>query len=319
MEGIFKQGTNRLERLKNADLIRRAFINMLEDMHWRGKQIEVSQEKTRRALINMLEDLKKSKDVLEKRNKELENALRQLKETTERLIQTEKIRALGEAMVGLSHDIKNILNGLEAGMFIMDQGLKQGSLNSIAKGWEIEKRNIARIKDLSLDMLFYAKFRKPEYQLADVNQIVQEVCELLQGKAKERKINLTWKLDSSLKQARIDPKGIYRCLLNLVTNALEACSSSDSYVTVKVVGISKENRLQIEVSDTGRGIPQDRIKDIFTPFHSTKGYGGTGLGLAVAHKIISEHKGSILVNSQVQKGTTLVINLPIRETKGSAC
>ena len=191
----------------------------------------------------------------------------------------------------------------------MDQGVQKEDLKSTTKGWEMVKRNIGRIKGLSLDMVFYAKERQPEYQLADVNQIVQEICELLQNKAKERKISLKQVLDPSLKQVRIDPEGIYRCLLNLVGNALDACSDLDSQVTVKVAK-SEDECLQIKVSDTGHGIPKDNLQDIFTPFHSTKGSRGTGLGLAVAHKIISEHNGSITVDSEVGRGTTFKIKLP---------
>ena len=310
--------TNQLEKLKNPALIRKAFVNMLDDMHQAREKTELSKERTRTALVNMLEDLKKSKDILEEKNKELEEALRQLKETTAQLIQTEKMRALGEAMASLSHDIKNILNGLEAAMFIMDQGFQKDDSKSVAKGWEIAKRSIGRIKDLSFDMLFYAKDRQPEYQLANINHIIQEVCELLEDKAKETKTSLKWGLNSSLKQARVDSKGIYRCLLNLITNALDACSDLDAQVTVKV-DISEEGCLEILVSDTGSGIPEDKLKDIFAPFQSTKGYGGTGLGLAVVHKIISEHKGSITVNSEVDKGTTFVINLPIVEERNAGC
>lgn len=315
MESAFGQETNQSEKLKNPALIRKAFINMLEDMHQSRREAETSKGQTRTALINMLEDLKKSKDVLEEKNKELGNALKQLKETTDQLIQTEKIRALGEAIASLSHDIKNILNALEGGMYIIDLGVQKEDLDSIVKGWEMVKRNTDRIKDLVLDMLFYAKPRQPEYKSVDINQIIQEVCELLQDKAKERKINLRGILEPSLKQVRIDSKGIYRCLLNLITNALDACSGLDSRVTVKV-GISKDGCLQILVSDTGSGIPEDKLRDIFTPFHSTKGYGGTGLGLAITHKIISEHNGSITVNSEVGRGTTFVINLPVKGPKG---
>jgi signal transduction histidine kinase len=309
---MFEQMSNQKGKLKDPELIRKAFINMLEDMHKAREEALLSKERTRRALINMLEDLKKAKDVLEERNRELEEALRQLKETTDQLIQTEKVRALGEAMASLAHDIKNILSSLEGGMFIMNQGIQQKAMDSIVRGWEMVRRNIGRIKDLSLDMLFYAKDREPEYQLTDINSIIQEVCELLQDKAKRKKVELKWELHPSLKKVMLDPQGIYRCLLNLISNAIDAGSGLDALVEVKAE-IWEDKYLRIEVSDTGCGIPEDVLKNIFVPFHSSsKGYRGTGLGLAVAHKVVSEHRGKISVSSEVGKGTTFIIEIPLQ-------
>ncbi len=316
MESIYNQGINQSDKLKNPTLIRKAFINMLEDMAQARQEAEVSKERTRTALINMLEDLKKSKDILEEKNKELEKALKQLKETTDQLIQTEKIRALGEAMASLSHDIKNILNALEGGIFIMDLGVQKEDVSSIVKGWKMVRRNTDRIRDLVLDMLFYAKPRKPEYQVVEINKIVQEVCELLQNKARDKEVKLEWIPDSSSKQVKVDPKGIYRCLLNLVSNALDACEAGEE-VTVKAEVAEEKGFLYIAVSDTGCGIPEDKLKDIFTPFKSSKGYGGTGLGLAVAHKIASEHKGTISVESEVGKGTTFLVRIPLKGEEDS--
>ncbi|NOZ64232.1 MAG: HAMP domain-containing histidine kinase [Caldiserica bacterium] len=172
------------------------------------------------------------------------------------------------------------------------------------------RRNTDRIRDLVLDMLFYAKPRKPEYQSVDVNKIVQEICELLENKAKEKEVKLEWIPASPSKEVSVDPKGIYRCLLNLVSNALDACETGDK-VTVRVEIAEEKGFLYIAVSDTGYGIPEDKLEDIFTPFKSSKGYGGTGLGLAVAHKIVSEHNGTISVESEVGKGTTFLVSIPL--------
>ncbi len=108
----------------------------------------------------------------------------------------------------------------------------------------------------------------------------------------------------------IDPKGIYRCLLNLVSNSIDACDN-DGIVKLRTDIFPQDNLLTISVSDNGCGISKENIEKLFEVFFSTKGSKGTGLGLSVTHKIITEHGGEIKVTSEPGEDTEFQINLPL--------
>ena len=163
------------------------------------------------------------------------------------------------------------------------------------------------MQELVLDMLSCSKDRPPEYEQADANGIVQAVCDLMAQNAKEKGVTLTWTPDKSLGEVAVDPKGLQRCLLNLVGNAIDAC---DAEGCVKVQTTAASDTFTIGIADNGSGIAPDDKEKLFQPFFSTKGSKGTGLGLAVTHKIVTEHKGTITVDSQIGEGTTFLITLP---------
>ena len=233
------------------------------------------------------------------------------------IVKSERMAAIGQTVAGLAHCIKNVLNGIQGGSFIVDMGLKNKEDSRIQKGWDIVKKNNVFMQSLVLDMLSYSKERKPEYLLTDINVIVESVCNLMEQKAKEKGVIITWKPNQELTEVEIDPKGIKRCVLNLVSNAVDACENvKDAQINVTTEIISSKN-FKIDISDNGIGMPPEVQKKLFQVFFSTKGSKGTGLGLAVTHKIIKEHNGNIKVKSKLGKGTTFTIVLPIKRKKTS--
>jgi len=230
----------------------------------------------------------------------------------EKIVKTERLTAIGLTISGLAHCIKNVLNGILGGSYMVDLGLKNNDQEKMIKGWSIVKKNNVFIQNLVLDMLTYSKAREPEYEITDINDIIESVCSLMTAKAREKDVNITYDANPHFNEVILDSKGIRRCLLNLVSNAVDACEKSEKgCVSVSVETIDEE-KFRIKVADNGCGITDEGRKKLFQMFYSTKGSKGTGLGLAVTHKIITEHKGRIDVDSVAGKGTDFIITLPVR-------
>ncbi len=235
----------------------------------------------------------------------------------EEKIKSERLAAVGQAIASLGHCIKNILNGMEGGSYILQKGLDKGADDSIHEGWDILRRNSTRLKDLMMDMLAYSKHRKPVYAEISGNNIPKEVVELLSEKAKSKGVKLQFKPDDRLGTVMLDGKAIYRGLLNLVTNALDACPPEDGKIEVETHLLTDNEQFQVVVRDNGKGIPEEHLSKLGKAFFSTKGAEGTGLGLCVTYNVIEEHKGQIQVDSKVGTGTSFTVTLPLKEPLSS--
>jgi signal transduction histidine kinase len=234
------------------------------------------------------------------------------------MVQAERLAAIGQTIAGLSHHIKNILQGLKSGGEILKMGLADKDDKMLQQGWKIVEKNQGKIYDLVMDMLSFSKEREPSIQDTDLNQVVRDVVELVNGQLKEKGVLLETHLDENLPVVAADPEGIHRALLNILTNALDAVEEkANPKVVVQSLLDSEEGWVRIQVLDNGTGIPPNKLRDIFKPFVSTKGPKGTGLGLAVSRQILREHGGDILAQSQVGKGSRFVLRLPIRSTMGA--
>jgi len=235
---------------------------------------------------------------------------------TEEAIRTERLAAIGQAVTGIAHCIKNMLHGLKGGLFMVKTTLKKATGQTDDRGYDILARNQNRLADLVQDMLTYSKDRTPEYEPTDLNDLVESVVELMQTKAGEQEATLDFKPDADIGTVVIDPKGIYRCVLNLVSNAIDACEEAGSRVTVLTC---RENgkRIRIDVADEGCGMDAETMASVFQPFFSSKGSQGTGLGLSITKKIITEHGGRISVDSAAGRGSTFSISLPVDPRTGA--
>ena len=245
--------------------------------------------------------------------------LREIKRLETDLVKSESLAAVGETVAGLAHYIKNILIGLEGGSYIVDVGLGKNDTEKLRTGWQSIKRNIGRISDLVLDLLTYSKKREPEYQNCFPNEIVNDVCELVEERARENRIDIFTDFDPSIDEVTMDPRTIHRSLLNLVTNAIDAClfdenTDKDWQIHVKTA-LEKDHIIRFDVQDNGFGMDQKTVDQLFTTFFSTKGGRGTGLGLLVTRKLIEEHQGTIGLTSRPGMGTTFTIRLPYEELK----
>ncbi|MBE6425797.1 MAG: FHA domain-containing protein [Planctomycetaceae bacterium] len=138
------------------------------------------------------------------------------------MLQSERLAAIGQTVATLSHHIKNILQGIQGGSFLIRNGLEQHQEAFIAKGWKIVERNQNRISALIMDMLTFSKDRKPELVQGNLNQVAGEVVEFMQERAGKANVLLTWDPDENVPDSLFDPEAIYHAVLNLVTNAIDA-------------------------------------------------------------------------------------------------
>jgi len=246
--------------------------------------------------------------------------LREIKRLQGELIKSERLAATGQTVAGLAHYIKNILNGLKGGTYVLNAGLDDNETGKIRSGWAMIERNVGRISDLVLNLLAYSKERRPEPENCFPNEIVEEVCALMEPKARENNIRIERDLDPQLGEVHMDPKAIHRSLLNLVSNAIDACifdPTPKKQLRVRVVTeIKGDHTIRFEVADNGMGMDNETREKIFSTLFSTKGERGTGLGLLVTEKVIKENGGTIHVASEKGNGTTFTVYLPFQETRG---
>ena len=227
------------------------------------------------------------------------------------MMQAERLAAMGQTIAMLSHHIKNILQGIRGGSYLIEMGLSQHDENVVRKGWNMVDRNQNKISSLVMDMLTFSKEREPEPVPSDLNQVVGEVVELVQGRATELNVALEWHPDREIPILTFDPEGIHRAVLNIVTNAVDACEDkTEGKVSISTRYFADESLVRILVEDNGSGIPEDEIEKVFAIFVSNKGGRGTGLGLPVSQKILKEHGGNIVVTSQLGVGSCFTLELP---------
>jgi len=240
--------------------------------------------------------------------------LTDIKRLEKELVESEKMAAVGQTVSGLAHYIKNILIGLKGGSYVVDVGIAKNKTDKLIAGWSTIKRNIARVSDLVQDLISYSKERKPDYEICSPNNIIIDVIDLVKDFAKTNKINIKQKLDPDIKEASVDPQTIHRSLLNLMTNAMDACLDDENIDKRFEISINsyleKDNQFRIEIKDNGSGMDSETQEKLFSSFFSTKGGKGTGLGLLLTKKLIEEHNGTINADTNLGEGTTFTIRLP---------
>ncbi|MCO6454445.1 MAG: FHA domain-containing protein [Pirellulaceae bacterium] len=229
------------------------------------------------------------------------------------LVQAERLAAMGQTIATLSHHIKNILQGIRGGSYLIEEGLKQNESNVVRKGWRIVEKNQEKISRLVMDMLTFSKEREPEFAPGNLNEVTAEVVELMQVRADETGARLEWRPDLAMPELTFDAHAMHQAILNVVTNAIDACERvENAAVTVSTRYDAASGLAAVEVRDNGEGIPAEDLTRIFSVFESRKGARGTGLGLPVSQKILREHQGEIRVESQPGQGSTFVLELPAR-------
>jgi len=227
------------------------------------------------------------------------------------LVQAERLAAIGQTIAGLSHHVKNILQGIRGGSYLIEEGLKANDQEVTRRGWRIVEKNQERISSLVLDMLTYSKDRQPELVDTDLNEVVADVLELMQVRAVEANVELVDRRGSNIPLMVFDGEGLHRAILNVVTNAIDACeSASEGCVSVATSYDEDQQCLTVVVEDNGPGIAAEERQRIFSLFESEKGHQGTGLGLPVSLKILREHHGDILVESDPGKGSRFILQWP---------
>lgn len=229
------------------------------------------------------------------------------------MVQAERLAAVGQTIATLSHHIKNILQGIRGGSYLIEEGLKVGENDVVRRGWRIVEKNQERISALVMDMLTYSKDREPDLQRADLNETIADVVELMTTRAQEAGVQLHFSPSADVPMLMFDADLMHRAVLNIVTNAIDACEKRDAArVTIRIHYHRPEKTTDIVVEDNGEGIAAEDIQKIFSVFESRKGSRGTGLGLPVSQKILQEHGGDIRVESTLGVGSKFILTLPAK-------
>ena len=219
-----------------------------------------------------------------------------------------RMAAIGQAVAGLSHYTKNIITGMIGSSELIDQGLTLNDIAMLQRCWPVFKRSTNRIYEIVQDMLAFSKTRRPNYEACDIAHLISDAAQNFTGLLARKEVAIS--IHANLQRpVYVDSTGMFRCLLNLLTNAGDAVPSGSGKIDVSA-RLNAAGDLVLEIADNGPGVPQSDKVRIFEPFYSTKGSQGTGLGLAVTHKIVEEHSGSITVERGPEGGALFRILIP---------
>ena len=229
--------------------------------------------------------------------------------TTRRIMESERLAHIGQLAAGVAHEINNPLQGIVtySHLLLERTATETGTRDSLQK--IVKQAN--RCRDIIRGLLDFSRQRKPDKRLSNVNRVLEECTALVDNQALFLNIRIVKHLSPDLPQVLMDPSQIQQIFMNLIINAAEAMNGSGQ-LTLVTRYVPADSAVEVEFTDTGHGISEDDLDRIFDPFFTTKEVGhGTGLGLAISYGIVKEHKGTISVESQVGKGTTFIIRLPV--------
>jgi PAS domain S-box-containing protein len=242
---------------------------------------------------------------------EMSRDIAELKTLQRQKLEAERLAAVGQTVAGLAHGIKNLIMGLEGGMYVVNSGLRGSNEQRVLQGWKMLEEDIGRISSFVKEFLEFAKGRQPRVQMIQPNDVARVVVERYRERAARSGVDLGLE-PGELGEAPFDEDGLHTCLTNLVLNAIDACvMSTQEGCQVTVSSREKDGVLTFEVSDDGCGMDYDIKQKVFTNFFSTKASGkGTGLGLLTTRKIVQEHGGQVSFDSTEGEGSVFRLRFP---------
>lgn len=241
--------------------------------------------------------------------KELKNTLKELKETQLQLINSEKMASLGQLIAGVAHEINTPVASIKSNNGLLSKLIPQiqdtGIADIMQEINQIDGEAIERISNMVLSLKKFVRLDEAELQEADINKELDLTLDLIRHETKNR-IEVV-KNYGELPLIKCYPNMLNQVFMNILVNA---CQAIDGNGKIIITTNYQGETLTVSVKDTGKGIPEDEIAKIFTAGYTTKGVGvGTGLGLAICNKIIEKHKGKIIVNSEVGKGSEFITTI----------
>lgn len=230
-----------------------------------------------------------------------------------------QLTSLGLLIGSVSHGLKGLLNGLAGGMYLVNSGFEKDNRKRVEQGWEMVQRNVARIRSMVSDILYYAKERKPNWERLSAVDIANEVCSLAELRAKEQGVRLTKVFEVRDGCFEADVNAVRSMLTNLVDNSIDACrlDKTKSDHEVRFCVRESDGRIAFEIEDNGIGMDQETREKAFTLFFSSKGTEGTGLGLFISNRIAEAHGGLIKLESTPGVGTKFTVEMPKERPPGA--
>jgi signal transduction histidine kinase len=242
----------------------------------------------------------------------------QEKETQRREKYAERAHAFETIAGGFAHEIRNPLVSIKT--FLQLAPLRKDDPEFMESFRQIVISDTARIERLSGEVLGFARLHEPQHEQADLNNVVECALRSIETRAQSEGVALVFEKALGLPSAWVDSQQLHQVLVNLHINALDAMETVRvRRLITKIRPLAKPDGawIQIEITDTGTGIPPDILDTIFVPFfttkHESRDHEGTGLGLPICQRIVEAHGGYFDVKSEVGCGTTFYVNLPVHE------
>jgi signal transduction histidine kinase len=239
--------------------------------------------------------------------KQVEVAKKELEVAQEQLIKSERLSALGEMSAVVAHEVRNPMASIRAGAQRIHR--KIPDTDPIKKYTTFIMDEVDRLERVVKNILTFSREPEPQLTATDMNKLLKDTLYFLDPEIKANQVRLIEAFEPTLPMVQIDPALFKQILLNILQNAIYILTDQERR-ELKVATRKIDAKIEIEVTDTGPGIPEENLVKIFEPFFTTKPR-GTGLGLAISQRLIESHKGKIEVTSKVGHGTTFVISLPI--------
>jgi len=249
-------------------------------------------------------------------NGEISSVMEVFTDVTEVKRLQRQLALTGRAVAGMAHRVKNILMGLEGGIFIVHDGLEEDDREAISQGWEMVERNVGLVTGIVKDLLYCSKDREPNFQ-PDVSprEVVSEVRDLYAHRMAGENIEIRTEFEGPVHRGTFDRDGLHNLLCNLVANAIDACRfdpspTKTSHTVTLRCKYNEGGSTILEVEDDGPGISEDLNNKVFQDFFSSKGTEGTGIGLLVVQKVAEEHGGNVTFESIPGERTVFRVVLP---------
>jgi signal transduction histidine kinase/FixJ family two-component response regulator len=224
----------------------------------------------------------------------------------------ERLSSLGLLISSISHGIKGVLTGLDAGLYMLESGIAKTNQDKQQEGLEVVKLMAGRIRNMVLDILHYAKKREMQWEEVDVLSFINDVAFVIEPKAQGQHIQYTLDCAPDLGRFEIDFGALHAAMVNILDNAIEACMEDYGKTEHKIdfTASAFGDKIKMTIADNGVGMDEETRDNLFTLFFSSKGRLGTGLGLFIANNTIQQHGGTIQVQSQKGEGSQFIIELP---------
>lgn len=221
-----------------------------------------------------------------------------------------RLASIGATMTGLAHSVRSALGLCRAATFMVERALNQGDPEEIRRAWGMVKRSSSRTAELVAQLLDPEEAQRLRLGIGDPDAVVREICEVVVEQAADQDDKLELELEGSLSGAVFDHQALRRCCIELIANALDALAERRDSGTVTVKTEGEPDGWRLIVCDDGPGIPPENMKKVLAGGYSTKGKGGTGLGLIQVRQLVRKHGGKVEVLSTPGQGTAVTCWFP---------
>ncbi len=249
--------------------------------------------------------------------KKVEDTNRELIEAQAQLIQSEKMSAIGQLAAGIAHEIRNPLNIIEGARYYLSQTINGENTAVAGEYLGYIKNEVDRTNRLIDNLLKFSRVETHHFEPIDVNGILENALVLVRKQFSDNNIRLTTNFNHTIPNIMADQNQLWQVFINILINAIQAMPQGGELWVDTGLYYGSSNQIFISFTDTGVGIDEEYLTKIFNPFFTTKDT-GTGLGLSISYKIVEEHKGRIIVNSQKGTGSTFVVELPVGQNNKGA-